>query len=184
MRSVLAISTLILAACTTPQNATKDFYARDLEVTKICTAPLYALPVVDRFTVSAQTGRSPFANAAWCYANQIQAVVAVTKYPNAAMVRDFSNHVVRLTEARDRGIIDTKTAIDSYNQSAALFRQSIAVADSQSQQASSQDLARRIAIFTSAMAAVTAEQERQRRANRPVVCTLTGVYVQNTVVCH
>ena len=60
----------------------------------------------------------------------------------------------------------------------------IAGADAQRAEQGRRQFMDRLAV----LGATYAEQDRQRAAaaaaNRPVVCSVTGVYVQNTVVCN
>lgn len=184
MQKYLVASALFLTACASPQDATKDFYAQEDEVGRICLARMDALPPQERLTVSKKTGRSPFSDAAWCYSNQIKTVVQMTSYPHGRMVESYADYLIRLTSARDRGVIDAPTAVQAYQQASRLFRQSIASADARLASAARRELSSRISVFASALSNVAAEQDRQRAANRPVMCHLTGVYVQNTVVCN
>ena len=108
----------------------------------------------------------------------------MTSYPHASLVGEYADFLIQLTGARDRGIITTPIALEAYQQTSTLFRQSITNADARLDAEARRELGRNIAVFAVAMGAVAAEQDRQRMANRPVVCTLTGIYVQNTVVCH
>lgn len=174
----------MMAGCASPRATTKAFQAQETQVANMCLGPVLALPLEGRVAVDPRTGRSPFTNAAWCYSNQIKAVARMTGYPHAGMVGNFADYLTRLTAARDQGIVTTPVALSAYQQAAGLFRQSIIDADARLEAQSRRQLADRIATFGLLMAAVSAEQDRQRAANRPVVCTLTGVYVQNTVVCN
>jgi hypothetical protein len=89
-----------------------------------------------------------------------------------------------MTASLDRGELDRRTAILSFRQAVALFNQSINTADAQLAEQSRRNFFDGLAT----LAAVVAEQDRQRAATvaarRPVICTSTGVYVQNTVVCN
>lgn len=173
----------MLTACASPQHATESFYAQEAEVAHICLAKLNSMPVADRLAVNQKTGRSPFSDAAWCYSNQIKTVVQMTGYPHGRLVDSYADYLVGLTAARDRGVVDVPTALQAYSQSSKLFRQSIASADARLEVDARRELASRISVFAAALAGVAAEQDRQRAANRPVTCFLTGVYVQNAVVC-
>lgn len=184
-KTISAVFACALAAgCASPRDTTKAFIAQETQVTHMCLDPVLQLPFEARVTVDPRTGRSPFSNAAWCYSNQIKSVARMTSYPHANLVGDFADYLTRLTAARDQGIVSTPIALAAYQQAAGLFRQSIVDADARLEAQSRRQLADRIATFGLLMAAVSAEQDRQRAANRPVVCTLTGVYVQNTVVCN
>lgn len=184
MQKYLIATGLLLTACAAPQDATKTFYVQEGEVAHICLAKVNAMPPADRLAVNPKTGRSPFSDAAWCYSNQIKTVVQMTSYPHGRLVDSYADYLVRLTAARDRGVIDVPTTLQAYSQSSKLFRQSIASADARLEADSRRELASRISVFAAALANVAAEQDRQRAANRPVTCFLTGVYVQNAVVCN
>lgn len=186
MKTVIALAAICvgLNGCASPRNSTKAFYAQEGEVAKMCLAPVLDTPAAARFAVNPQTRRSPFSDAAWCYSNQIKSVVQMTHYQHAGLVSNYADYLVRLTAAHDQGILKTPTAVAAYQQTSALFRQSVETGDAQIEAQARRDLGEKLAIFTAAMSAVALEQDRQRALNRPVVCTLTGVYVQNTVVCN
>jgi hypothetical protein len=185
MRKIIGVMIVgVLSACATQHDVTKAFQAQEKKVADMCLVPVMQLPAEARTVVDARTGRSALTNAAWCYSNQIKSVARMTNYPHAALVGDFADYLTRLTTARDRGIVSTPIAVAAYQQTAGLFRQSIVDADARLEAQARKQVADRIATFGLLMAAVSAEQDRQRAANRPVVCSLTGVYVQNTVVCN
>lgn len=118
-----------------------------------------------------------------CYADSLKNVATMQSY-NLPIVMTYTDYLVRLVTLQDRGEIDRDTAIALFGQAQTLFRQAIEASDAKVAAQSRRDFGMRLA----ALGTVIAEQDRQRAAaaaaNRPVVCTLTGVYVQNTVVCH
>lgn len=186
MRAALLIATSIIAAgCAGPRPPTTvQFYEQEDQTTSMCMAAANKLPLAQRMTVDPSTGRSPYANAAVCYSSQIRSVTSTMKYQNAPQVFAFADYLVNLTEARDKGVIDNATFIASYRQMVPLFKQSIENADQQREMAARRELADRLAVFSVAMANVAAEQERQRQANRPVTCVLTGIYRTTGVTCQ
>lgn len=185
MRTALLITTFIIATgCAGPRPPTTvQFYEQEAQTTNMCMAAANKLPLAQRMTIDPSTGRSPYTNAAVCYSSQIRSVVSTMRYQNAAHVFAFADYLVDLTEARDKGIIDNATFIASYRQMVPLFKKSIESADQQRGAAERRELADRLAVFGIAMASVAAEQERQRQANRPVTCVLTGIYRTTGVTC-
>lgn len=178
------IALLVLTGCASYKSDTKSFAAAETKLANECLAPAQSLPFEARLVVSPKSGRSPMTEAAWCYKRQVGALVKSTAYHNGPMVTSFSDYLTRLADARDRGLVDTSAALNAYSEASATFRASIAASDVRLESKANDDLSYRLLSFASAMAALSAEQARQQQANRPVMCHLTGVYVQNTIVCR
>lgn len=185
MKLLTIVLVLALAACSIPRVPnTAQFYEQETAVTKLCLASLESMTPEARLRVDASTGTSPMTNSAMCYRRQMWGVVAVLNYPYAPQVENFSNYLVELSQARDRGLIDTPTALASYRQAAGQFRQIIANSDQRQQEAALRELGDRLQIFAQSMSGIALEQDRNRQANRPITCTGTGVYRSNGIVCN
>jgi hypothetical protein len=183
MKAVLCC--LFLAGCSVlgpPESA--QFYKQEAIVTRICLEPLEGKTQEARLQVDPITRRSLFTNSARCYASQIQSVVEALNYPHGPLVEQYSNYRVQLSESRDLGLIDSATALQRYKQSSAEFRQLIAIADQQRQAAAMREFASRLQVFAQTMAVIAAEQERNRQANRQVICSSTGVYRTDAFLCR
>lgn len=183
MKAVLCC--LFLAGCSVlgaPESA--QFYKQEAIVTRICLEPLEGKTQEARLQVDPITHRSLFTNSASCYASQIQSVVEALNYPYGPLVTQYSNYLVQLSESRDRGLVDSATALQRYKQSSAEFRQLITIADQQRQAAAMREFASRLQVFAQTMAVIASEQDRTRQANRPVICSSTGVYRVSGIICQ
>jgi hypothetical protein len=184
LRLAATIAALLVGGCATQNSATKTFYVQENSISRACLAPYTKMSAEQRFTVDTQSGRSPISSFTRCYSDQIKAAAQMTQYPHAATVNAYADYLLRLTAAQDRGEIERSAAIISFRQAAKLFDQSIASADAQQAAQARRAFADRLAMLGTAIA----EQDRQRvnnaAANRPVVCTSTGVYARNGFVCN
>ena len=185
MRAAFLISASIVASgCAGPRPATtSQFYEQESRTTVTCMGAVNKLPPDQQMAVDPATGRSPYAKAVACYSSQIRVVVSAMQYRNAAQVLAFADYLVNLSEARDKGIIDSAAFTASYRQMLPLFKKSIVDADLQRESIARREFADRLAIFAATMSSITAEQERQRRASRPVNCVLTGIYRTTGMTC-
>lgn len=161
-----------------------EFYKQEAIVARVCLEPLEGKTQEARLQVDPITHRSMFTNSARCYGNQIQNVVTALNYPYGPLVEQYSNYLIRLSESRDRGQIDTATALQRYRQASIEFRQLITIADQQRQAAAMREFASRLQVFAQTMAVIASEQDRTRQANRPVICSSTGVYRVSGIICQ
>lgn len=106
------------------------------------------------------------------------------RYPHAEIVTAYTQYLTQLGFSVDSGSIAPADALASYQQTSKNFNEAIAGADAQRAEQGRRQFMDRLAV----LGATYAEQDRQRAAaaaaSRPVVCSVTGVYVQNTVVCN
>lgn len=122
-----------------------------------------------------------------CYSSEINSLAVASAYPHTRFVFAYTEELKRINGMLDRKQVYPEVASAAYARAIATFRQGILQEDTL---IAAQQKAERRKIFDglAAFGAIMAEQDRQRvqsaQANRPVVCTLTGVYVQNTVVCN
>lgn len=174
----------VLGGCATQQSATTTFLAREAAVVQACIPSVAKMTLPERFTVDPRTGRSPMRGATQCYADQLKNVAFMQSYPHSQIVTVYADYLTRLMAQQDRGEIEQASAIASYAQAQTLFRQSIDAADARAAAQGRRDFGQRLA----ALGAAVAEQDRQRvnaaAANRPVTCTVHGVYTQNTMICQ
>lgn len=184
MKRLLLIAFAGLAGCAAQPTSTKSFFARENAISATCLAPMAAMTPLQRFTKEEAWGISPATKYFACYSDQVRAAANVMRYPHAGIVNSYADYLVRLGAAVDNRTVSADVALASYRQMSTLFNESIAAADAQAAAQARRDFADRLA----ALGTFVAEQDRQRAAaaaaNRPVVCSVTGVYVQNTVVCN
>jgi hypothetical protein len=122
-----------------------------------------------------------------CYSNEVLTVANMMQYARLDIVYAYLGYLERLTQAMDSGSIDTPAALSSFRQTSKAFTDSLAAADAQQSAQETQarrDFADRLAAFATVMAAADRQRAAEAAARRPVVCTSSGVYVQNTVVCQ
>lgn len=183
MKIVGLAAVAVLAGCASQQSPTKTFLAQEAAVVQACIQPVAKMTLPERFTVDPSTRRSPMRGATQCYADQLKSVSLMTSYPHDRIVMAYTDYLVNLMAAQDRGEIEQASAIATYQQAQVWFRQSIDAADAQVAAQNRRAFAGRLAT----LGAVVAEQDRQRvnaTASQPVTCTLHGVYVQNTMICR
>ena len=185
MRNLAVFACILVTGCaSSPQEATKNYLEKDKEFVQTCFGEVAKLPHDAQLAVNRTTGRSPFTEGMACYGMQLKAYANMSDYPHKTLLYSFADYGVQIHSARDRGVMDMKTANDAYVQTAKIFVNALSQADAKIATRSRQDVADRIAAFGNALSAVTLEQDRQRRANRPVTCHLTGIYVHNSVICN
>lgn len=184
MKRILVVLLFGLAGCSTQPPATKAFYAQERVIAASCMGPLEGMTGDQRFTVDPVMHSAPISRFIQCYSGQVRATASMTRYQHKDVVFSFTDYLDSLAGGIDRGAIDKPAAWSAYTQSFKTFSQSLASADERVSAQARKQFMDRLAALGSAYA----EQDRQRAAaaaaNRPVTCRLTGVYVQNTVVCN
>lgn len=189
MRKVIAIilATGWLSGCATPQDKSKDFLAQSEALFNACAKPFGELSFDERFIVNPIIHRAPVSTIMECYSSDINNAATASAYPHAGFVFAYTQELARINRLLDQEKIGQEVASKAYARAIQAFREAIAQGDGL---LAAQQKADRRQFFNglAAFGAVMAEQDRQRtqaaQANRPVVCTLSGVYVQNIVTCR
>lgn len=185
MKKIIGAGILLsFFGCATQQTSTTTFLAQEKAVVQVCIRTVSGMSVPDRFTVDPLTGQSPMRAATQCYADQLKSVAHLSAYSHSYLVDQYADYLTRLMASQDRGEVPKENAIAWYGQAWNLFRKSIDEADAKIATQNRKEFFRRLAVASAALA----EQERQRAAadaaNRPVLCTYTGIYTQTGVICH
>jgi hypothetical protein len=180
---IMMAAALALFGCAT-RMTTKSFMDQEAAVTRECMAPVNAMPMDRALQVNPSTGQSQMAAAAVCYSHKASVAAWAGEYRNAQLVEDFGAYLVKLTAARDRGLIDTPSALSSYQEAAAQFRRAIAVSDATEERRRMREFGDRLQVFAQTLSVQMMEQDRIRAANRPVICSSLGVYRSTEIVCQ
>lgn len=186
-RLMIIAAAAALAGCATGMTS-QSFFEQEALITRECMAAVNSMPLEKALEVNRTTGRSPLTDGASCYAHRAAVAAWAGGYPNAQIVEDFGNYLVKLTTSHDQGIVDTPTALTNYRESAAQFRKMIDVSDAKESVRRNQEFREKFGVFLNRMHAVTAEQERLRaqtyQSSRPVICSPIGTYGASEVVCQ
>lgn len=173
-----------MSGCAAPvADPTAAFLAHENQVSRACLSSQQSIPFSAKFIVNPKTLLSPFTELANCYTPQMDAVLAITNTPHAPAARAYSEFLLRLAKANDRGIITPEVAQAHYYQGSALYMRAINDRAGQVSEANRKEFFSRMSAFFGAVSATIVEQDRQRALNRPVNCFSTGVYVRNGVTC-
>lgn len=183
MKFAFLVALTCLSGCASTTDHTKTFIEYEREVSSACLATQPQMSLEEKFNVNPKTLLSPFRELANCYTPQMDYVIAVTKTPHAPAARAYSNFLLRLAAANDSRAITPQLAIAQYRQASALYSKAIADQDGAIATDARKEFFSRLSASLGTLSATIAEQDKQRAANRPVNCFVTGVYVRNGVTC-
>jgi hypothetical protein len=181
-RYLLLCVALATSACATKMS-TKSFSEQEAVIAKECLAPANANPSRS-LEVNPVTKRSPMTEAAMCYSQKARVLAWANDYHNAQIVEDFGQYLVKLSSARDHGLIDTPTALTAYRDSVSEFRAAIQIADAREERRRVREFGDRLEVFAYQMNAIAVQQTALRGATSPTFCTFTGVYQTSGIACN
>lgn len=155
MKTSVALLALVMVGCSIPRAPdSTDFFQREAAIVNECIAPIKGMGREVVYRVDPATGSSPTTNSVQCYASKVRWMVATINYPHAYQVDRFASLLLETAQMRDKGVIDTPTALATFQSAKAQFKQSIADADEQINAAGRMELVRRLGNFAGSMSAL------------------------------